>query len=190
MINLLPDTHKQEIRAGRTNVLLVRYIAIMGSAVVVLSGLLGGAFVVLSATNQNALNKVEQNKQRMASYDSVKLQADAFRSDLTTAKVVLEKQVSYSSLIYRIASIVPKNVVLDSLVLDPKSFGSKVTMDASAKSFEDATKLKEAFLRSDEIFSNVQYQALRQSEDTSSDSGSKYPIKVNLNVVINKGALK
>jgi len=188
MINLLPDTYKNEVRAGRTNILLVRYMMILVTAIIVLSGLLIGAYIVLNNTRSIAEAKVAENEQRVAGYQSVRLQADAFRSDLTTAKTILGNDVSFTKLIYEIASIVPPNVVLDDLTLDPKNFGSSATMNASAKTFEDATKLKEAFIKSDQIFSNVQLQTIRASE-AGADDGS-YPVKVNLSVVINKGALQ
>lgn len=187
MINLLPDDYKQEVRAGRTNVLLVRYIMILGSAVFVLGALSIGAYVVLNNTRSIAEAKVAQNEQSVTSFAPVRAQADAFRGDLSTAKTILANDVSFAKLIYEISSIVPPNVVLDDLSLDPKNFGSNATMNASAKSFDDATKLKEAFIRNDQIFSNVQLQTIRTSD---SGSTNAYPVKVNLSVVINKGALQ
>ncbi len=188
MINLLPNEYKQEIRAGRTNVLLVRYIMILITAVIVLSGLLIGAYVVLNNTRSIAEAKVAENEQRVVSYQPVRAQADAFRGDLTTAQMILSTDVSFSELIYEIAAIVPPNVILDDLSLDPKNFGSNATMNASAKTFEDATKLRDAFIRSDQIFSNVQLQTIRAG--ASGSSSDQYPVKVNLSVVINKGALQ
>ncbi len=188
MINLLPTEYKQEIRAGRGNVILVRYIMILITAVIVLSGLLIGAYIVLNNTRSIAEAKVAENEQRTVAYQPVRTQADAFRGDLTTAQMILANDVSFTELIYEIAAIVPPNVVLDDLSLDPKNFGSNATMNASAKTFEDAAKLKDAFIRSNQIFSNVQLQTIRDSETGASTT--KYPVKVNLSVVINKGALQ
>jgi Tfp pilus assembly protein PilN len=188
MINLLPDTNKHEIRAARTNILLMRYIVIMFVAIVVLAGLLIGAYIVLNNARNDAQVKVNENEQRVADYKNVKAKADAFRTDLTTAKSILNSDVSYTKLIYRIASITPPNVVLDSLNLDPKTFGSSATMSASAKTFADATKLKDAFIRSDDIFTNVQLQTIKTGD--SATIGDEYPVKVVLSVVINKDALR
>jgi hypothetical protein len=185
MINLLPYEYKQEIRAGRTNVLLVRYIMILIAGAIVLSGLTVGTYFTLNSTKQNAEIKVAENQSRVNEYQSVKIQADSFRADLATAKNILDNNVSFSKLIYKIAETVPRNVILSDLALDPKTFGSSLTMTASAKTFSDATKLKDSFIKNDQIFSNVQLQTIRSesTEDT-------YPVKVNISVVINRGALR
>lgn len=187
MINLLPDERKAEIRAGRTNVLLLRYIVITLTAVVVLGGLLAGSYIVLDGAKENAQIKVNENEARVSAYNDVRTNADSFRADLATAKTVLDDDISFTKLIYKIANVVPRNVVLDNLNLDPATFGSNITMNASAKTFADAGKLKDAFIKSSDIFTNVQIQSLSSDSST---SGSGYPVKVTLTVVINKGALK
>lgn len=188
MINLLPEEQKAEIRAGRTNVLLLRYIFITFSAVIVLAGLLIGSYVVLDSAKQAAEQKVAENQSRMSAYNDVKAQADAFRTDLATAKSVLDNDVSFTKLIYEIADTVPPNVILNDLDLDPATFGSPVTMNADARSFADAGKLKDAFVKNSQIFSNVRLQSL--SSDAGSSSNGGYPVKVTLSLIINKGALK
>ncbi|MBC7512346.1 hypothetical protein H7142_01640 [Candidatus Saccharibacteria bacterium] len=186
MINLLPYDHKQEIKAGRTNVLLVRYIGILVVAAAVLGGLVVGSYYTINTTKTDAESKVAENQSRAQEYEPVKAQADSFRTDLATAKNILDNKVSFSKLIYKIADTVPRNVILGDLTLDPKTFGSSVTMTASAKSFDDAAKLKDSFIKNDQIFSNVKLQTIQSGVTT----GEQYPVKVSLSVVINKGALQ
>lgn len=188
MINLLPDERKAEIRAGRTNVLLLRYIFITVTAVVVLGGLLAGSYVVLDSAKQSAQLKVSENQSRVAAYNDVRSQADSFRTDLATAKAVLDDDTSFTELIYKIANIVPRNVILDDLNLDPATFGSDTIITASAKTFSDAGKLKDSFTKNGEVFSSVQIQSLTSADDASTDN--EYPVKVILKVVINKGVLE
>lgn len=188
MINLLPYEHKSEIRAGRANVLLVRYIAILMCAAIVLGGLLVGAYIVLNNTKAIAEVKVQENENRMAAFQATRAQSESFRSDLSTAKTILDENISFSKLIYRIAATVPSGVILDNLTLDPKTFGSSVDLTASAKSFDDATKLRDAFSRNDQVFSDVSLQTIRSPEGAA--TGDQYPVKVTLSVVINKGALQ
>jgi hypothetical protein len=187
VINLLPDERKKEIRAGRANVLLLRYIVITLTAVVLLGGLLVGSYVVLDGAKQGAQLKVSENQARVSAYNDVRSQADSFRADLATAKSVLDNDISYTKLIYKIANKVPHNVVLNDLTLDPASFGTALTMNASAKTFDDAGKLRDSFINSGEIFTNVQLKSLSSGDDSSSGS---YPVNVTLSVVINKGALR
>ena len=188
MINLLPDENKQQIRAGRANVLLVRYIAILACAALILAGLSVGSYVVLNTTKASAEEKVAENNSRVSAYGDVKAQSESFRSDLGTAKSILDSGISFTKLIYKISAIVPKNVVLDNLALDPQTFGSSVDMTASAKTFDDATKLRDAFSRSTDVFSDVKLQSIRSAE--TAGQSDAYPVKVTISVVINRGALQ
>lgn len=189
MINLLPDSHKTEIRAARTNVLLMRYIAILLVATTTLGGLVAGSYIVLNSARDSAQIKVNENQQRVAEYNSIKSRADSFRSDLSTAKSIMAQDISFSKLLYKIADAVPENVVLDGLVLDPKTFGTRVTISASARTFEDAAKLKESFASKQELFSGVQLQSIQSGNTSGGDSSqSGYPVKVSVSVIINKGA--
>lgn len=188
MINLLPDAHKDEIRAARTNVLLLRYIFILITALLVLGGLVVAAYLALNGTRQTAEVKVAENQERVAVYQDIRSQADSFKADLATAKSILDSEISYTRLVYKIAEIVPQNVILDELALDPSTFGSPTTLNASAKSVADASKLTEAFSSNNQIFSNVELQSLRSGDESAGASG--YPVKVSLSVVINRGALQ
>lgn len=185
MINLLPDNHKSEIRAARTNVILVRYIAILAGAAVLLGGLVGGSYIAISTTKANAEEKEAANNARLAEYQDIRNRADSFRSDLATAKSIYDNSVSFSKLIYKIADTIPRGVVLDNLTLDPATLGSAVTLNASAKTVSDATRLQDSLTANSQVFSNVELQSLRSS---GGDSEDQYPVKVTVSVVINKGA--
>lgn len=189
MINLLSDEHKAEIRAARTNVLLVRYISLLMAAALVLSGLVAGSWVVLNGVRDSAQTAVNANTQRASQYQATQQQADSFRSDLATAKSILDQKTSFTKLIYRFANVIPPNVVLDSLALDPKTFGTKMTISASAKTFDDASKLKEAFASNQDVFSAVSLLSI-QSENGTDGVGSEYPVKVTVSLVVNKGAVR
>lgn len=187
MINLLPYEHKSEIRAARTNVILVRYIGIVFSAAFVLGGLVAGTYVSVNDAKAIAELQVKDNEQRVAVYKNTKVKADAFRSDLATAKAIYDNSISYSRLIYSIADTTPRNVILEDLPLNPSTFGTSMSMKASAKTFDDANKLEEAFRKNNQLFSKVELQSIK-SETSSKDD--PYPVKVTLSVVINKGAIQ
>jgi hypothetical protein len=186
MINLLPPSHKKQIKAGRVNVLLVRYLAMLAAAVGVLSVLIGTSYIVLNATQQNAIAKVADNEKKVADFQAIRDKGELFRSDLATAKAILDNEVAYSKLIYRIADAVPPNVILDSLELDKATLGSKATMSASARTYADAIALKDTFGRDSQLFSDVSFQTISRAEG----DGGAYPIKVNLGVTVNKEALR
>lgn len=186
MINLLPDDHKQQIRAGRTNVLLVRYIAMLSTAIIVLGGLVVGAYLVLNVTRESAQAKVDDNDRQVADYIAIRNEAEQFRSDLATAKTILDNEIAYSKLIYRIADALPSGTALDSLELDSAKLGSNATMSASAIDYAAAVKLKEAFIEDENLFTNVSFETISNQSDS---GGDRYPIKVSLSVTIRKEAL-
>jgi hypothetical protein len=184
MINLLPEEHKSEVRAARTNVLLLRYIFISLVATTVLAFLIGGSYVVLNSTREVAQLKVDDNAAQVSRYQDARTEAEQFRSDLTTAKAILDNEITYSKLIYKIADAVPENTILNSLELDSANLGSSATMQASARTYEDAVRLKESFIENPELFSDVKFEDLSYSKEDST-----YPVKINLSIVIIKEAL-
>ncbi|MDQ5932144.1 MAG: hypothetical protein QG649_229 [Patescibacteria group bacterium] len=188
MINLLPDEHKSEIRAARTNVVLVRYIAILIAAAVVLGGLVAGTYVSINGSKAIAQDLVAYNQSLMSKHESKKTQADIFRSDLAIAKSILDNNVNFSRLIYKIADATPPNVILEELPLEPSTFGSSISLKARAKSVEDARKLQESFSKNNQLFSDV--EVTNQKIDNTSSRSNSYPVEVTLSVVINKGALQ
>jgi hypothetical protein len=57
-------------------------------------------------------------------------------------------------------------------------------MQASARTYEDAVKLKESFIENPELFSDVKFEDLSYSKEDGT-----YPVKINLSIVIIKEAL-
>lgn len=186
MINLLPYEYKSEIRAARTNVILARYIGILLLAAVVLGGLVAGSYVALNGTKANAESKEAENTARLAEYQGIRVSSDEFRTELATAKSILDSSISFSKLIYAIADTIPKGVVLDNLNLDPATLGTSTTLTASAKTVADATNLRDALAANPKVFSGVQLQSLRSGDSSTASDG--YPVKVTMTVTINKAA--
>lgn len=189
MINLLPDSHKKELRAARTNVVLVRYISILGGAIGVLAILVGAAYILLMNTQQNVQAQVDENVVRVSSFDATRTEADRFRSDLANAKIILDGEITYSQLIYDISDVIPKDVILDSLTLDSQTLGSKATMNASARTYEAAVKLKEVFVNNPKLFTGVYFETLSYQNSEDASKPEPYPVKVTMSVVIMKEAL-
>lgn len=188
MINLLPDSHKSEIRAARMNVLLIRYIAIFGAAMMVLGGIIVTAYIVLDARKALVETLGEANNAKMAPYTPIRTEADSIRASIADAKTILDQKVHYSKLIYEIADSMPKGVVLESLELDPTTFGTAMTITAAAKNLESASTVKDKFAGNSEVFSDVKLLSLESGASTG--TGGDYPVKVSVSVIINKAALQ
>lgn len=182
MINLLPLEEKRQLRAARTNTLLIRYNILL-IIIVAFTGLaIGVTYIYLTNTETNAKQALQDNEARVSQYASVQTQANQFRQNLATAKQILDNEVTYSSVVLQIAQLIPAGVVLQSLDLDSHTFGSDTTLVAEAKDYTSAVALKDSFSKSS-LFSNVHFQSI-----TDSGSNGGYPITINLDVTIKKGA--
>lgn len=196
MINLLPPEDKRQIRAARANSLLLRYNILLLGAIVFLFLAIGGVYVYLQSTKTSAEQTISDNESKVAGFSKVQGEAEQFKSNLTIAKQILDKEVTYTSVILKISHLLPSGVVLDSLNLDSATFGTATTLTAKAKNYNDAIALKNAFQDSD-IFTDVHFQSISTSSgsDSSSSSGtdsssSDYPVTINLSVVIKKEAVQ
>lgn len=190
MINLLPPEDKRQIRAARTNTLLVRYNILLLCAVAFMFLAIGGVYIYFRTAKASAEQTISDNESKVAGFNAVKSQAEQFKSNLSIAKQILDKDVTYTSVILKISNLLPSGVVLDNLNLDSATFGTATTLTARAKNYNDAIALKNAFQNSD-IFSDVHFQSI-STGDSSSDAGasSAYPVTINLSVVIKKEAVQ
>lgn len=184
MINLLPEEIKADIQAARTNVALVQYNLF---TVIVLGAILGlclAFFIFLNATNINAQNTSQINSEKAESFSDVRKAADDYRSNLATAKTILDNSINYTSVIFAITQELPEGVYLDSLNLTANSFGQQTTFSAHAKSYDLVLRLKEKFQNSD-IFSNVYLQNVSKGSD-GSGGDSSYPVSVTFSAQLEK----
>lgn len=180
MINLLPPQEKRQILAGQTNVLLWRYCITS----LLLAGLLftitGGVYFIMTRAKADAEATIATSNQAATKYQKTQQQVTEFTSNLATAKTILDKEVRYSQIALKIAQALPPGIVLESLELDAKTFGTPLTVQALGKSYDDALRLKSSFEQSD-AFENVNIASVSQS--TGEDAGA-YPLSIAMNVTI------
>ena len=186
MINLLPPQEKRQILAGQTNIILWRYCIVS----LLLAGLLfiitGGVYYVMARAKADAESTIETSNRETAKYQNVQQQVTEFTNNLTTAKTILDKEVRYSKIAVKIAQALPSGVVLQSLSLDAKTFGTPTTLSALGKSYDDALRLKTNLEQSD-AFQDVHLSSVAQS---TSEDATEYPISIAINVTINPEVAK
>lgn len=186
MINLLPDTYKKELRAARTNVILLRYNLLALSAVAFILVGSAGVYGLLSAAKSNAEATNRDNTNRAVDYEQTRKEADEYRKNLEVARKILDNEVIYTDQIFTITSLLPSGVVLDGLDLNSKEFGQPTLINAHAKNYTAVTNLKQSFEKSS-YFSNVHFQSIT---DDGGASNKDYPISVVISVTINKAVKK
>lgn len=178
MINLLPTQSKKEILAGRSNVLLVRYIWATISLLALLGIVSLLSYLLLQKTKTDLETTIRDNEQQSVDYAQVRSRADQFKSNLTTAKSILDKQVSYTRIILDISKRIPSGVVLDNLTLDTASFGKPIEITGKAVDHKAALTLKNTLQASD-IMTDVKFKSLTHLND-----GGRYTLTVVMEVTI------
>lgn len=182
MINLLPNDVKRQIRAAHWNIDLRRYMIILIFALIFLAVISVGVYLILMDTKANAERLTQTHQAHVTTNATTESQAAAFKSNLTTAKSILDQQVLYTKIIAGIAQALPNGVILDGLSLNPTIIGSATTLKAHAKTDTQALSILANFQAS-QLFSNVSVQSLSQDK---TDTTTAYPWSVTIGLTINK----
>lgn len=195
MINLLGTTQKEEIRAARLNVQLRKYV-LLGAfvAVGIFAIYIVGLYLVMNDKDK-AQQQLDQDKAAVGQYHKVQTDAKAYKANLDIAKKVLSSGTSYSTFITQIAAALPAGSILTDLALTdlgnmpvkPTPGTASITLHARATDQDHVLKIKENLEKS-AIFENVSIADTLEADITaqSSDLERKYPIIVNVSVVVTK----
>lgn len=186
MINLLPGEKKAEIRAARTNVLLLRYSGIILLAIIFILGSMYVSRTVLSFTKTSSEEVIASNDIKAGVYSSTKAQVDTLSASLAETKTILDQEVLYSKVFLNIGQLMPPGTIFDKLALEASSFsGAPVSTKAYARTSADVLALRQRFENSP-IFSSVTFQTI--SESGSGING--YPVSVDMTFTLNKAAVQ
>jgi len=183
VINLLPPDDKKQIRAARSNVLLLRYNFLLIGVVVFLGLAVSFTYYYLGNSLQAANDTIAANAQREGTYSSTKAQADAFRSQLGDAKAVFDSQVDYSAALINIAHQIPDGAVITDLQLSEASFTTPLILDVNVKGKEQAAAVRDNFQNSP-LFSGVKIGTVKKG------TVNGYPYSIEVTVTLSKEAAK
>jgi len=177
MINVLPPREKRELTASRTNSLLLRYIFMMLILAVVVTIEMVGVYFILESSKQSYQRTIDDNQREAASQAATDAKATEFRSNLSTAKTILDKQVHYTSIIKSISDLIPSGVIMDTLTIDPATFGTPTTIDIQTRSYSEAIAFKDSLDKSKK-FTNVSFKNITLRPNA--DNAYKYSATLNL----------
>lgn len=176
MINLLPPETKQQIKSARNNLILIRYLFILGISAIFLA--------IACLTTYYFINNTSLlSDPTLTNSSSSKLQTDAntIKTNLATAKNILDQQVSYGKVINAINNALPTGTKVDNIALNDGSFGTTTKLAVLATTADHSNALKTNFTGS-QYFSNYKLDSTTASQDPS----SKYPFTLNISFTINK----
>lgn len=191
MINLLAPEMKRQIRAARINVVLLNYCVILSLTAVAVVGIFGAGTWVTMQERAEAETRKAQAEQDAGQFAKTKQEAESFANDLKQAKTILASEVSFYDLITRIAAIVPEGVILSNFSLGTNVLATPITINAKARSYEDAVKLKNS-LADSPIFDVVNLSNASQEQTNAAQNpvGARYPVSVTLSATFSKDFAK
>jgi Tfp pilus assembly protein PilN len=184
MINLLPDENKKQLRAARSNTVLIKCLLwTLASATFLILICIATYFILNNTNNQGGT--INDNSALNASYDKAKIDLEDIKSKISYAENVLNHQIPYSNIILGIASSLPNGVILEKLSLsDNIASNPTIILNARAKSIDSTAAMKDNFSKIS-LFSNYSQTVVSETTDSSA-----YPVSLNINIDINKnGAL-
>jgi Tfp pilus assembly protein PilN len=185
MINLLPNETKKQLRAARTNTILTRYIITIFFAAAFLCLVILGSYYIMSESKKTAENAITGVKTGNSSYSPTTKKSSAFISDLSTAKSILDKRVSYSKILENLINALPTGVILESpLSINRDALNLPITLKAYAKSSSSEATLK-ANLQSNPTFLNYSLASVTSNTGVNSE----YPYLITFSLTIN-GAVR
>lgn len=190
MINLMSPQDRKELAAARTNTLLLRYVTLLGAFIGLLVLEIGIVYVVIGTDKARNETTIAENTAKTVEYGPTRQQAENFRANLATAKYILDKQVPYTTLILTLANNLPDGAVLESLTVDPASFGTPTTLNIRTTSYQRSIDVKTALqnikLNDKPLFSSVAFASVTES----SEAGGSYPYTGVYNVTYAKEVLQ
>lgn len=179
MINLLPVETKKELRAARTNTVLIRYLIFIGFSIAFLTLASIVSYWFLTGIEDNNKKAVSDQKTVQTAYESAQKQLDVMTNDIAIASNIIDQQTNFSSIITDLAATIPSGVVIDSLKLNNSDIGKPITISGKAIS-EDAVNTLRNNLSGSQNYSSPSVQSVSDSRD------SNYPITITINITINR----
>lgn len=185
MINLLSDQRKNDIRAARANVIILRYTAIIALALLFLGGALYASLNILKGIEASNEKIISSSSAVSGAGSDAQQQAGAQATELANAQATLDQEVRYSQLLVKLGQVMPAGTVLDALVLNTASFnGTPVELTVLATEAVDPASIK-ALFDSSPLF--IPGSVSMKESETS--TVSKYPVKIPFTVTFNKAGI-
>ena len=150
---------------------------------------IAGMYFIVDLGKQQSEITIQDNEAKTVGYAATRQKTEAFRSNLATAKYILDKQVPYTNLIFSLAKGLPSGAVINTLSIDPVTFGTPTTLIVNTTSYQKAIDVKNSLQNAKvndktPLFSSVSFQSV-----TVSDSTSSYPYTATYNITYSKAAL-
>jgi Tfp pilus assembly protein PilN len=194
MINLVGPEQKKDIRMARVNVMLLHYSTALLSLALLIGLIYGIGFWIVGREKAAVDERLASQTEQSQAYAAVEKEADSFRQNLSVAKSILSKEISYSEFLVTLANDLPSGTVITNLSLGSApvagaAAAAGTTLDARTSSYAKVLELKSK-LEDSSLFEDVNITSATRPVNISLLTGleAKYPYEVSYNVKMSKKA--
>jgi hypothetical protein len=115
MINLIPDNIRANNKYAHRNVLLLRYTALSALTMVAIMAITGLSILGMLQTQSSIQDQISEQNNKLATYKSLDKQGEQLSEQINTIGSLLNRQVTFSTLLPGIAKIMPQGAILKEL---------------------------------------------------------------------------
>lgn len=180
MINLMPTESKRQLKAARTNTLLLRYTIVIVVAAIFAYVVLGGSYFLLTQTKNSQQQLIAANDTKAQAFNDTRQEIDGLSVTLTGARTELDQQILYSKLLTNLGASLPAGTVIEKVSFDAQSFSSPMTLKVFATTNDAAVTLRQQ-LSTSAYFTKVNLDSI---SETGGVDG--YPISATLTLTLNR----
>lgn len=141
MINLLPTDYMSEIRFGRSNAVILRWLTFMvlaigGLVVIILAG-----WVYMSHESKNLSKNIAVTQADLTTQHLAQVQKDAatITGNIKVINQVLRQEIRFSDLMEEIGKVMPPGAVLSGLTLN--KLDGALDLSVNARDYASATQV-------------------------------------------------
>lgn len=188
MISLLPPDDKKNLRAARSNTLLVRYAFALVGLVIAIAIEVGFVYMFLANEQRISEASIEENQRKSVEFAEVKKQAATFSNDLKIAESIIDKQAPYAAILREFSNTMPPGAVVDRIAIDPETLGKPTQLTIRGKNYSSILAFKDAFNQS-EYFSDAKILSITEAPLGEERAKNPYPTTASVEVIFNKELL-
>jgi hypothetical protein len=162
MINLAPPEIREQIKYGRLNVLVLKYLLGLGSVAIIVAGVVMLGLLLTGNRTHDLEDKLAYNNSRYEEYGDTLSDAELLSGDIDTIKALLDREFKFSEVLEKISALIPTGASLDNITLSNKE--DTLQLSTSLETQELATVFQKNMAESG-LFSVTDIQSVANSSE-------------------------
>lgn len=180
MINLLPPKRLMNMRLAKSNTILSRYIKLLLISMIILGGIVAGAYYFLDIQQQRAAEAQRLDQKRIDALLPYHEQAQQLSTTVSTIANVMSSDVAFSNMLTQIGNLMPSGAALTGIQLSAEDLSAPLVVSAHVDTEQRAVVLLNNLNQSD-LFERAQIRTI-QLIDSENESTKSYNYIVTLDV--------